>query len=167
MFVKIQILIVYLEILSLFTVFLFVFAPTWTYDMSDIVVFNQYDNRFTSVYNDGETGYDTDLCDPVGYEPFNDQLADLFSAGENLDEYLAQQYPNGSPVYPPDGEDGEDGENIDPSPYAFEDTLDALQQSKDVSDRLNAQAKQTQPATTSVESTPSSTPAPSPAEAGN
>lgn len=121
--------------------------------MSDTVVYNQYDNRYAMVFDDGETGYETDLCNPVGYEPFESQLNDLFVAGNVLSDYLAGMYPNGSPIYDDPGDETEDVSN-----YAYPDILAALDAQRANDARLAAQLAAANSSGTPT--TPSATPAP-------
>lgn len=97
--------------------------------MADTIVYNQYDKRYNLVdgNDSSEVNDQPDLCDPIGYEPFEQQIIDLLSAGQTLANYLANKYPNGAE--PP-------GDIEEPVPYGL-DYMDW----KDMQDAITASLK--------------------------
>lgn len=95
----------------------------------DTIVYNQYNLRPGYTTPIGETNTEDDMCDPLGYEPFEQQIIDLFTAGANLAQYYKQQYPNGAT--PPDDIE-------EPIPYGL-DYMEAIDLQKSLTASLKKQ----------------------------
>lgn len=125
--------------------------------MSDTTIYNQYNLRFTSMYDDGEINDDPDMCDPIGYEPFEQQIYDLMNAGENLSAWYEENYPNDY-VDPEDSSDS----GIMSSQLPYMDQMDLADQLIQVNARIKDQQAQAQQAQASTSTSTPQTASPPP-----
>lgn len=122
--------------------------------MSDITVYNQYDIRFTSLFDDGEVNEGDDMCDPIGYEPFEQQVLDLLNAGETLSAWFEENYPNDYV----DPEDSSDSTSSTLSELRYMDEMELRDQLSNVTIRLQQQAAAAASQAQSTQSTSTSPP---------
>jgi hypothetical protein len=127
--------------------------------MADTTVYNQYDARFNMLFDDGEVNDEPDMCDPIGYEPFEQQIQDLLNSGQNLVDYFEQTFPN----EPPETDETLE-QSMLPRYMDFFDTYDKfkevnvrLKQQKDAAELAAQAATQTPPSTDTQKDTSGST----------
>lgn len=125
--------------------------------MPNTTVYNQYNGRPNIDSNDGvvyDPSEDPDMCDPIGYEPLEQQILDSYRAGDVFNAYMRDTYPNGAT-----DDDISSEETSEPFPYGL-DELDSYDLAKSLMNRLLSQQLEAQAQANQSPPTPTPTPTP-------